>query len=157
MKDKLPEKFVVRTDTANELWSKYEKWLSETAEKRLVFKYRDYKYYGIEFGNGGDSIIAFDTESDIAEYGATILTLDQWHKLAYPEYEVSYVAEKPSDNDAEQLLLKQTRLEKEISELNAVLQRMFMAVLNSQENKALAEAHVELNRINKLLNPTNHD
>jgi len=68
-------------------------------------------------------------------------------------YQVSYVADKPSDVlEMEELEKERLTLEKDISTLNSILQRMFLAIVNSPENKSLAEAHVRLNTINKLLN-----
>ena len=48
-----------------------------------------------------------------------------------------------------ELLIERHELDAEIKSLNEILQRMFMAVVNSHENRLLAEKHVYLTHINK--------
>lgn len=48
-----------------------------------------------------------------------------------------------------ELLIERQELNAEIKSLNEIMQRMFMAMLNSYENRLLAEKHVYLNHINK--------
>lgn len=91
MKDKLPGSFAIKHDSNNPLWAKYIDWLNETYEWNFEGNDSDY-YYGFYF-----TPIVY-SQQDLPT-AATILTLDQWHKSAYPKYEVSYVAEQPSDND----------------------------------------------------------
>lgn len=45
--------------------------------------------------------------------------------------------------------MERQELNQEIVSLNSILQRMFMAMLNSHENKLLAEKHVYLKHINR--------
>lgn len=48
-----------------------------------------------------------------------------------------------------ELLIERHELNAEVKSLNEILQRMFMAVVNSYENRLLAEKHVYLAHINK--------
>ena len=47
-----------------------------------------------------------------------------------------------------ELLTERHELNAEIISLNGILQRMFMATINSHENRLLAEKHVYLKHIN---------
>ena len=47
------------------------------------------------------------------------------------------------------LLVERQELNEEITSLNGILQRMFMAVVNSHENRLLSEKHVYLKHINR--------
>lgn len=48
-----------------------------------------------------------------------------------------------------ELLIERQELNAEIVSLNGILQRMFMAMVNSHENRLLAEKHVYLKHINR--------
>lgn len=48
-----------------------------------------------------------------------------------------------------ELLIERQELNAEIISLNEILQRMFMRMINSHENRLLAEKHVYLSHINK--------
>lgn len=90
MKYKLPSSFVIKHDSENPLWDKYIKWLNETYEWEFEGIGSQY-YYGYYFRP-----IVYRKEYLPAEI--TILTLDQWHTIAYPEYEVVMVVNKPSED-----------------------------------------------------------
>lgn len=48
-----------------------------------------------------------------------------------------------------ELLIERQEINAEIVSLNGILQRMFMATVNSHENRLLAEKHVYLNHVNR--------
>lgn len=95
MKDKLPKRFLILRNTESPLWDKYIKWLNEYCTTETEMHGLENSYYGLE-GTAPRCIQIHQNE--VAHYAQ--LTLDQWHKLAYPEYEVVMVVDKPSDNDA---------------------------------------------------------
>lgn len=130
--NKLPEYFAIKRDSSNPLWYKYILWL-QAAYNDTIRTNHDWLYYG------------YDGEVN-ASYGLNLfnntvieLTLEQWDEIVNGK----------KDINSESLQDMQYKLEAEITLLNSILSRMFLAIANSPENKLLAEKHVELNRIKK--------
>lgn len=135
MKDKLPSSFVIKHHSENPLWDKYIKWLNETYEWEFEGTGSQY-YYGYYFRP-----IVYRKKDLPAEI--TILTLDQWHKLAYPEYEVVMVVDKPSDKDA--VLQKAIDKWGEERQLDKVIEEM------SELTKAILKLrHADKDNINQV-------
>lgn len=88
---KLPKRFVILRDADNPLWDKYIEWLNR--------KYDTYLNGNQEDCYGKNINPVCGRLDEFADY--TILTLEQWDAIVNgSNYEVSFIAEKPSDNDA---------------------------------------------------------
>ncbi len=74
------------------------------------------------------------------------------HKLArelYGEEVQNVKSNTMNTRKLNELLIERQELNSEIVSLNGILQRMFMAMVNSHENQLLSEKHVYLKHINR--------
>lgn len=88
----LPKRFVILKDHTNDLWRQYVAWLNEKFNLNVEGSF--YGYYGV---NDTKFNCMSTSDTELAHYA--ILTLEQWAAIAMPEYEVSYVADKPNSNN----------------------------------------------------------
>lgn len=93
MSEKLPDCFVIETKRNSHLWAKFESYINEVRNIQLPVQYKSYKYYGLR----RNVLIGFERLHEALDYGASILTLEQWAAIAMLSGEV---AEKPKANDS---------------------------------------------------------